>query len=109
MDEWSYGAKLLRRGVRKPGLLGVGHQSPREIIDIERAEMLRVQPHGLGIEGVFVGEVDGCVAAIDAVEREELDKLGALHLLAVILWRPSDQGKEIHERMRQKTGVTICC
>src|SRR5437867_5737826 len=72
MDERSDGAKLLRRGIRKPGLLGVRHQPPREVIGIERAEMLSVQPHGLGIEGVLAGEVDGCVAAVDAVERERL-------------------------------------
>src|SRR5437867_2061562 len=108
MDERSYGAKLLRRGIRKPGLLGVGHQSPREVIDIEFAEMLSVQPHGLGIEGILVGELDGCVAAVDAVEREQLDKLVARHLLAVILRRPPEQGKEVHERMWQETSVTIC-
>ena len=71
--------------------------------------MLSVQPHGLGIEGILVGEVDGCVAAVDAVEREQLDKLVARHLLAVILWRPSEQGKEVHESSGEETSVTICC
>src|SRR5260370_41377623 len=109
MDERSYGAKLLRRGIRKPGLLGVGHQSPREVIDIERAEMLSVQPHGLGIEGVLVGKVDGGVAAVDAVERAQLDKLVARHLLAGILSRPSQQGTEVHALGGEETSVPISC
>ena len=50
MDQRSDGAKFLRRGIRKPGLLCVRHQSPREFIEIERAQMLGIQPHGLRIE-----------------------------------------------------------
>ena len=69
--------------------------------------MLRIQPHRLRIEGFLFGEVDGCVAAVDAVEREQLDKLIPRHLLAVILWRPAEQRKEVHERMRQETSITI--
>src|SRR5260370_41801981 len=109
MDERSYGAKLLRRGIRKPGLLGVGHQSPREVIDIERAEMLSIQPHGFGIEGVLVGEVDGGVAAVDAVEREQLDRLVTRRLLALTLWRPSEQGAAVRERSGEETTGAHWC
>ena len=62
--------------------VGVGLVSREEaqggwVTLIERAQMLSVQPHGLGIEGILIGKIDGRVSAVDAVEREQPDELPA--------------------------------
>src|SRR5260370_37537463 len=96
MDQRSNGTKLLRRGIREASLLSVRYQALREFVEIERAEMLSIQPHGFGIEGIFIGEIDDCVSAVDAFEREQLDELLARHLLAIVLCRPGEQATKVH-------------
>ena len=69
--------------------------------------MLGVEPERLGIEGIFLGEVDDGVAAVDALERERVDQFLARHLLAIVLGRPAEQAQEVDERVRQKAGIAI--
>jgi len=91
--------EAFRRGIRNPAV-GLGHQSPREGIEIERAEMLSVQPHGFGSKGSR-GEVDDCVlrlmpSSVNSSTSSSRD-ISRGHSLATI--RP---GKEIHERSGRK-------
>src|SRR5206468_6171562 len=70
VDQWSDGAQFLGRRIGKSGLARVRHQSLREFIEIKSAQVLRIQPYGLGVEWIFRREVDGRITAVDSFERE---------------------------------------
>ena len=53
------------------GLLEEGLQVAAELLDGQGADVLGVEPDGLGIEGVFFREIDHGVGAVDAFEREQ--------------------------------------
>src|SRR5438270_3999136 len=83
-----------------------------QILNWQSADVLGVQPNGLGIEGLFrsgrgILEIDHCVGAVDAFEREGLDQFLNAHVLAIVLWRPAQQAEEIDESFWQETGVTV--
>ena len=69
--------------------------------------MLGVEPDGLGIERIFLGEIDHGVGAVDAFERESVDQFLARHALAVVLGRPAEQAEKIDEGVGQEAGVAI--
>src|SRR5947209_10160651 len=53
VDQGSDGSNFLRRGVRKAGLVRVRQQAPSKFIEVEPANMFRIQPDGLRIEGIL--------------------------------------------------------
>ena len=53
------------------------------------------------------GEVHHRVATIDPFERKRVDQVLAGHALAIVFGRPAEQAQEIHESLRQKTGIAI--
>ena len=62
-------AHFFRRGMQA-GPLEERLDAGAEIVDAEGADMLCVQPHGLGIEWVFLFEIDDGVGAVDVFESE---------------------------------------
>ena len=69
--------------------------------------MLGVEPDGLGIEGIFFGEIDDGVGAVDAFERESGGEFFEGQELAVVLGRPAEQAEKIDEGLGQKAGIAI--
>ncbi len=55
----------------KAGLLEEGLKLAAEFVDGQRADVLGVEPDGLGIEGVFLGEIHDGIGAVDTLEREQ--------------------------------------
>ena len=51
-----------------------GQQLARQFVRRQGTDVLGIQPERLGVEGVFLGEVDHGVGAIDAFQGEELDE-----------------------------------
>ena len=92
---------------RRPVLRREGQQFAGQFVGGQGTDVLGVQPEGLGVEGVFLGEVDHGVGAVDAFEREEVDDFVARQFLAIVLGRPAEQAEEIDERLRQEAGVAI--
>ncbi len=68
-DERGDGEELFGRGM-EAGLLEERLQFAAELLDGQGADVLGVEPDGLGIEGIFLGEIDDGVGAVDAFERE---------------------------------------
>ena len=60
----------------------------------------RVEPDGLGIEGIFFGEVHDGVGAVDVFESEGGGELVEGQELAVVLGRPAEQAEEVDEGLR---------
>ena len=79
-----------------------------KLFDRHGADVLGVQPHGLGIEGIVFGEIDHRVAAIDAFERERVDQApgGVICSRSFLGDQPSRQRK-LTNACRQKAGVAI--
>ena len=69
--------------------------------------MLGVEPDGLGIEGIFLGEIDHGVGAVDALQGEGRGQLRQGEEFAVILGRPAEQAEKVDEGFRQKSRVAI--
>jgi len=69
-DKRSDGSDLFRRSI-KAGLDQEGRKLAAEFINAEGANVLGVEPYGLGIERVCFGEVDHSVGAIDVFERKD--------------------------------------
>ncbi len=57
--------RSLKAGLREEGL-----DAAAELLDGQGADMLGVEPDGLRVERVFLGEVDHGVGAVDAFESE---------------------------------------
>ena len=92
---------------REAGRRDEGQQFARQFVRGQGTDVLGVEPEGLGVEGVFLGEVDHGVGAIDAFEGEEVDDFVARQFLAIVLGRPAEQAEEIDEGLRQEAGVAI--
>ena len=75
--------------------------------DRHGADVLGVQPDGLGVEGVGLGEVDHRVAAVDAFERESVDEFLAREQFAIVLGRPAEQAQKVDEGLRKEAAVAI--
>ena len=91
-------SKFFRRGV-KAGLLEERLEARAELVDRQGADMLGIEPDGLGIEGVFLSEVDDGVGAVDAFEREGGGEFVEREKLAVVLGRPAEQAEEVDESL----------
>ena len=92
MRSWMRGV-ILRSFSRSAG--ANGQQLARQFVRGQGTDVLRIQPQRLGVEGVFLGEVDHRVGAIDAFQGEELHGLFARQFLAIVLRRPAQQAQEI--------------
>ena len=85
-----------------------GHSSARgELGDGQGADVLGIEPDGLGIEGICFVEIDDGVGAIDAFQGEGRGQLRQGEEVAVVLGRPAEQAEEVDECLRQKAGVAI--
>ena len=82
-------------------------QFAAELLDGKGADVFSVQPYGLGIERIFLSEIDDGVGAVDALKRESGDELVEGEELAVVLGRPAEKAEEVDECLGQKSGVAI--
>jgi len=53
-------------------------------------------------------KIYNCVRAVDTSESERFFEFLQIHLLTVILGRPTEKAQEVDECFRQKSGITIC-
>ena len=81
--------------------------SAAELVDGQGADVLGVEPDGLGIEGVFFSEVDDGVGAVDAFEGESGGELVEGEELAVVFGRPAEEAEEVDEGLGQEAGIAI--
>ena len=85
---------LARSTSKARGLARTAASRSRQFLHRQRADVLGIQPHRLGIEGIFLGEIDHRVAAIDAFERERVDQFLASSSLRDRPWATSPAGTE---------------
>src|ERR1039457_2920693 len=78
-----------------------------ELFDGQCANMLRVQPHSFGIEGIILCEINDGVRTIDPLERESGGKLLQSEELAVVLRRPPQQAEEVDESLCQEACIAV--
>ncbi len=91
----------------KPACSKKGWRRALSCVDGQGADVLGVEPDGLGIEGIFFSEVDDGVGAVDAFEREGGGEFVESEELAIVLGRPAEQAEEVDESLRQEAGVAI--
>ena len=109
MRSWTSGA-IMRHLVRdrwKTGGANHRQQQAGKLVDRHGADLLGIEPRGLGIERILFGEIHYRVGAVDAFERKGVDQFLARHSLAIVLGRPAQQAQKIDEGVRQKAGVAI--
>ncbi len=99
-------ADLLGRG-REAGLLEEGQQLGAQSLDGQGADMLGVEPDGLGVEWVLFGEVNHGVGAVDVFQGEGVANLVESEELAVVLGRPAQQAEEVDEGLGEEAGIAI--
>src|SRR3984957_4199838 len=89
------------------GLSGERQHLRRQLFDRERANQLGVQPHRFRVDGIFIGEIDHRVVAMDALERKRIHQLLTRQLLAIVFGRPAQQAQKVDVGVRQESRVTI--
>src|ERR1035438_7745143 len=70
-DQRSDGEQPFARSM-EAGLFEKRLDAAAELLHWQRPDMLGVQPQRLGIEGVFLGEINDGVRAVDSLESESL-------------------------------------
>ena len=91
----------------KPGLPKKGWSCAAKFGGGQGADVFGIEPDGLRVEGIFFGEVDDGVGAVDAFEGEEGGEFFEREELAVVFGRPAEEAEEIDEGVREKSGVAI--
>ena len=66
-----------------------------QLIERHDANMLRVEPHGFGVERFRIREIHHRIAVIDIFKGERIAQFMHRHLLAIVFLRPPQQTQEI--------------
>ena len=69
--------------------------------------MLGIEPDSLGVEGVFFGEIDDGVGAVDIFQGEGFTNLVEGHELAVVFGRPAQQAEKVDEGLGEEARIAV--